>query len=102
MFFIITGLAAIVATIIWYVNAPEDKYNLSTLCFIFWGATLMWFVDHVMAYLTEGGEFFEITLDATLLGITVVLFGLFMWIILVLVNRHRRIPRTAKQTDSVP
>jgi len=86
MFFIITALAAVVTTIIWYVNAPEDKYKLSTLCFIFWGATLMWFVDHVMAYLTEGGEFFEITLDATLLGITVVLFGLLAWMIMLLVR----------------
>ncbi|HAP94133.1 MAG TPA: hypothetical protein DCM26_05865 [Desulfotomaculum sp.] len=86
MFFIITALAAIVATIIWYVNAPEDKYKLSLLSFIFWGATLMWFVDHVMAYLIEGGEFFEITLDATLLGVTVVLFGLLVWMIVLLVS----------------
>lgn len=86
MFFIITAIAAIVTTIIWYVNAPEDKYKLSTLCFIFWGATLMWFVDHIMAYLTEGGEFFEITLDAALLGITVVIVGLLAWIIMLLVN----------------
>jgi hypothetical protein len=46
----------------------------------------MWFVDHVMAYLIEGGEFFEITLDATLLGVTVVLFGLLVWMIVLLVS----------------
>jgi peptidoglycan biosynthesis protein MviN/MurJ (putative lipid II flippase) len=86
MFFIITALAAIVATIIWYVNAPEDKYKLSLLSFIFWGATLMWLVDHVMAYLAEGGEFFEISLDATVLGVNVVLLGLLVWIIVLLVN----------------
>lgn len=86
MFFIITALAAMVTTIIWYVNAPSDKYNLSTLCFIYWGATLMWFIDHVMAYLAEGGEFFEVNLDATLLGITVVLFGLLVWVIMLLVK----------------
>lgn len=86
MFFIITALAAIITTIIWYINAPEDKYKLSTLCFIFWGATLMWFVDHVMAYLIEGGEFFEITLDATLLGVAVIIFGLLVWMIMLLVR----------------
>jgi len=79
MFLIITALAAVVATILWYFNAPEDKYRLNILCFIFWGATLMWLVDHVMAYLIEGGEFFELTLDATMLGITVVLCGLVVW-----------------------
>ena len=86
MYFIITAIAAIVSTIIWYVNAPNDKYKLSTLCFIFWGATLMWLVDHVMAYLMEGGEFFEISTDATLLGVNVVLLGLLLWIIVLLVK----------------
>jgi hypothetical protein len=86
MFFIITALAAIVVTILWYVHAPEDKFKLGILCFIYWGATLMWLVDHVMAYLMEGGEFFEITLDATMLGITVVICGLLAWIILLLIK----------------
>ncbi|HZJ75803.1 MAG TPA: hypothetical protein VFD25_04360, partial [Clostridia bacterium] len=86
MFLIITAFAAMVTTIIWYINAPEDRYKLSTLSFIYWGATLMWLVDHVIAYLTEGGDFFEITLDATLLGITVVLVGLLAWIIILFVK----------------
>ena len=86
MFLIITALAAIIATILWYFNAPEDKYKLSTLCFIFWGATLMWLVDHVMAYLIEGGEFFELTLDATMLGVTVVLSGLIVWVVTLLIK----------------
>ncbi len=86
MFFIITALAAIISTIIWYKNAPEDKYMLNNLSLIYWGTTLMWFVDHVIAYLTEGGAFFEITLDATLLGITVVLLGLLVWLIILLVK----------------
>lgn len=86
MYLIITALAAIVVTIIWYINAPEDKYKLNILCFIFWGATLMWVVDHVMAYLTEGGEFFDLSLDATLLGISVVLLGLLAWMIVLLIK----------------
>jgi hypothetical protein len=81
-----TAFAAVTATIVWYVNAPEDKYKLGLLSFIFWGATLMWFVDHVMAYLTEGGEFFEITLDAALLGVSVILLGLLAWIIALLIS----------------
>jgi len=86
MYLIITAVAAIVSTIIWYVNAPDDRYKLSTLCFIFWGATLMWLVDHVMAYLIEGGEFFDISVNATLLGVNVVLLGLIVWIIILLVK----------------
>ena len=86
MYLIITAAAAIVSTIIWYLNAPDDRYKLSTLCFIFWGATIMWLVDHVMAYLIEGGEFFDISVNAALLGVNVVLLGLLVWIIILLVK----------------
>jgi hypothetical protein len=86
MWLIMTALAAIISTIIWYIKAPENKYKLGLLSLIFWGATLMWLVDHVMAYLTEGGEFFEINLDATLLGISVIIVGLLVWVITLLVS----------------
>jgi peptidoglycan biosynthesis protein MviN/MurJ (putative lipid II flippase) len=81
-----TALAAIIATAIWYVKAPQDKYKLGLLSLIFWGATLMWFVDHVMAYLTEGGEFFETNLDATLLGVSVIVLALLVWEIVLLAS----------------
>ena len=86
MFLLITAFAAVVSTIIWYFQAPEDKYKLNVLCFIFWGATLMWFADHVIAYLIDGGEFLEVSPDATLLGVAVVLLGLFAWMIVLLIN----------------
>jgi peptidoglycan biosynthesis protein MviN/MurJ (putative lipid II flippase) len=83
---IMTALAAIITTAIWYVRAPGDKYKLGLLSLIFWGATIMWFVDHVMAYLTKGGEFFEVNLDATLLGISVIVLALLVWEIVLLVS----------------
>jgi len=86
MFLIITALAAVIATAIWYANAPEDKYKLGLLSLIYWGATLMWLIDHVMAYLAEGGEFFEINLDATMLGLSVLILGLIVWEIILLIS----------------
>ncbi|NWF77569.1 MAG: hypothetical protein HXY36_03085 [Chloroflexi bacterium] len=86
MWLIMTALAGVIATAIWYVKAPEDKYKLGLLSLFFWGATLMWLVDHVMAYVTEGGEFLEINLDATLLGVAVIVFALFVWEIVLVVN----------------
>ena len=86
MWLIMTSLAAIITTAIWYVKAPEDKYKLGLLSLIFWGATLMWLVDHVMAYLIEGGEFFEMNLDATLLGLSVIIIGLLVWVAVLLVS----------------
>jgi hypothetical protein len=86
MWLILTALAAIITTVIWYVKAPADKYKVGLLSLFFWGATVMWFVDHVMAYISEGGEFFEINLDATLLGVTVIILALLVWEIVLLVS----------------
>jgi hypothetical protein len=88
---ILTSLAAIVTTIIWYAKLPGDKYKLGFLSLMFWGATLMWFVDHVIAYLTEGGEFFEINLDAALLGISVITLALIVWLIVLLISDPKKV-----------
>jgi hypothetical protein len=86
MWLIMTSLAAVITTAIWYIKAPDNKYKLGLLSLIYWGATLMWLVDHVMAYLTEGGAFIETDLDATLLGLSVVILGLLVWEIALLVS----------------
>jgi hypothetical protein len=86
MWLILTALAAVIATIVWYVKAPADKYKLGLLSLLFWGATIMWLVDQIWAYIAEGGEFFEVNPDATLLGVTVILLGLLVWIITLLVS----------------
>jgi hypothetical protein len=86
MYFLMTAAAAVVATVAWYVNAPGDKYKLGLLSSIFWGAALMWFIDHVMAYLTEGGEFFDTTADAALLGVSVIILGSTAWLVTLLIS----------------
>jgi peptidoglycan biosynthesis protein MviN/MurJ (putative lipid II flippase) len=86
MFLILTALAAVIATVVWYANAPEDKYKVGMLSLFFWGATLMWLIDHLMAYLAEGGEFFELNLDATMLGISVILLALIVWMLILVIS----------------
>lgn len=93
MYLIITSLAAVTTTAIWYIKAPEDKYKVGLLSLFFWGATLMWLVDHVVAYLTEGGEFFEISSDATLLGLAVIILALIVWEIVLLVTDPKGVLR---------
>jgi peptidoglycan biosynthesis protein MviN/MurJ (putative lipid II flippase) len=95
MWLILTALAAVITTAIWYVKAPDDKYKLGLLSLFFWGATLMWLVDHIMAYVTEGGEFFEINLDATLLGVAVIVFALFVWEIVLLISDPKGVLKRA-------
>ena len=98
MWLIMTALAAVIATAIWYAKAPEDKYKLGLLSLFFWGATVMWLVDHVMAYLTEGGEFLEISLDAALLGLAVIVLALFVWEIVLLVSDPKGVLKKAPKS----
>ncbi len=99
MWFIITSLAAVITTVIWYIKTPEDKYKLGFLSLIFWGATLMWFVDHLMGYLMEGGEFFEINLDATILGLVVIIVALIIWEIALLRDDPKGVLKRMKKGE---
>lgn len=95
MWLIMTALAAIITTVVWYIKAPQDKYKLGLLSLIFWGATIMWLVDHVIAYLAEGGQFFEINLDGTLLGASVIVLALFIWLIVLLLSDPKGVMKRA-------
>jgi len=94
MWLIITALAAIIATAIWYIKAPGDKYKLGLLSLMLWGATIMWLIDHIIANLTEGGEFFEVNTDATMLGLTVLICALLVWEIVLLVSDPKGVLKT--------
>ena len=91
MWLIITALAAIITSALWYITAPKDKYKLGFLSLMYWGAAIMWLVDHVIAYAQEGGEFFEINADATGLGFSVLIGGLVVWLIVLLISDPRGI-----------
>jgi len=64
---------------------------LRLLCLILWGATIMVFVDHVMGYLMEGGEFLELTLDATVLGFAMLTAALIIWEIALLLKDPKKV-----------
>ena len=90
MTLLITIFAAVIATVIWYKQAPEDTMNVSTLCFLYWGAAIMWFVDVVAEYMEYKAAYFtpavsEIIND-TFLGLSVVAFGLVIWVVTFLVK----------------
>lgn len=101
MWLIFTSLAAVITTAIWLVAAKKDEYRLALLSLIFWGTTIMVFVDHVMGYLAEGGEFFEITSDAALLGTILVIVALMIWELVLLFDRLKtRSFAETKQKDN--
>jgi hypothetical protein len=86
MWLILTALAAVITTVIWYAKSPNDKYKLGVLSLMFWGATIMWVVDHIMAFASEGGEFFELSTDATMLGFAVIVLALVAWAITLVIT----------------
>jgi len=79
MWLVILAFAAAIATALWYSKAEDDKYMLKLLSSMLWGAAIMVFVDHAMGYLMEGGEFFEATAEATILGAVMLIGALVVW-----------------------
>lgn len=90
MTLLITILAAVIATVVWYQHAPEDKMKVSTLCFLYWGASIMWFVDAICEYMELKADYFTPAVsdmvNDTFLGLSVVAFGLVIWVVTLLVK----------------
>jgi len=94
---LITVFAAIISTITWY-GKKDDTMKIGTLCLIYWGASLMWLVDAVMAYIEMGAQCFKpaITdmINDTYLGISAVALGLILWLAVLLIKDPKGIIKT--------
>lgn len=89
MTLLITVYAAIISTVVWYKNA-DSNMRVGTLCLMYWGASLMWFVDAVVEYIELGAEYFTPAaadlLNDCYLGLSVVALGLLIWLVILLVK----------------
>jgi len=81
------------STALWYSKAEDDKYMLKFLSLIFWGASIMVFIDHLISYITEGGEFIEVTIESTILGFVLVITALIIWEIALLIKDPKQVIR---------
>lgn len=99
MWLLILSFSAVIATFLWYSKAEDDKYMLRLLSLILWGATIMVFTDHVLGYLMEGGEFLEMTADATVLGITLLIVAMIAWEIVLLLRDPKSVIYKKKQKN---
>jgi len=90
MTLLITVIAAVISTAVWYSSEKARELKCGTLCYMFWGASLMWLVDAVVEYLESGAEYFSPApvdmLNDAFLGICVIALGLVVWICTVLVK----------------
>ena len=95
MTLLITVIAAIVASTVWYFNDNRDTYKLGTLSLIYWGASLMWLMDFVFEYAELRDEYFSQPfadiLNDSILGITVVAIGLIAWLAILTVKDPKKV-----------
>lgn len=88
MTLLITVFAAIITTVIWY-NRKDDSMRLGILCFLFWGASIMWLVDAVFEFVELKAEYFAPApadmLNDAFLGLSVVALGLIIWLVRLLI-----------------
>ena len=89
MTLLICVFGAIISTVIWY-NSYPDKKKTGTLCLIYWGASIMWFVDTVVEYLEIGADYFTPSLsdmiNDSFLGLSVIALGLMIWLAVLFVK----------------
>ena len=90
MTLLISTAAAIAATLVWYFCKRRSEFKLSLLCFMFWGASIMWLVDAVFEYVSDGAAIFTPAasdmLNDAFLGLSVVAFGLIIWLVILMVK----------------
>ena len=102
MTLLITVFAAVIVTVKWY-NRTDDSMRLGMLCFLYWGASIMWLVDAIFEYAELGAEYFSPALEDMIndafLGLSVVAFGLVIWLNRLLITDPKGSVRAALKKD---
>ncbi len=104
MHFVLTLIAAVVATVVWYkkkVPGQKEPYKIIALVYMYAGAALMWLGDLIMGFVEDGykvffpGEeatleewqaFFHASMNDVALGIATIALGLLIWLIILLIS----------------
>ena len=98
MCLILTTIAAVVSTAVWYCSANLREMKIGVLCWLFWGAAIMWLVDLVFEYAEEGAAVFEPSvadvLNDSLLGLAVITLALVIWTVVYLVSDPKGVLRS--------
>lgn len=103
MTLLITFIAAVVSAVIWYTSENARMMKVGLLCYMYWGASLMWLVDAVFEYAEMGAEFFlpaaADMLNDAFLGVCAVVLGLIVWTAVLMIKDPCNIVRGAGRDD---
>ncbi|MBO4406208.1 MAG: hypothetical protein J5849_00770 [Clostridia bacterium] len=90
MTLLITVFAALAATLVWYLKDHNGELKTSLLCFMFWGASIMWLVDAIVEYAELGAEYFSPApadmLNDAFLGLSVIALAMIVWLVVLLIK----------------
>jgi len=90
MTLLLSVLAAVISTVIWYSSDKFRKMMIGTLCLMLWGASGMWLIDAIFEYMEMGSLYFtpslhEMVNDA-FLGVAVIVLAMVIWVVLLLIR----------------
>lgn len=95
MTLLITIIAAVISTVIWYVSEKARELKVGALCYMFWGASLMWMVDAVAEYIELRAEYFtpafEDMVNDAFLGFSVIALALVIWVAIILIKDPKKV-----------
>ena len=99
MTLLVTLFAAVICTVVWYKNAPQSDMKLGVLCWLYWGASIMWLVDAMFEYAELRAEYFTPApadmLNDLYLGLSAVALGLVIWLVVLLVKDPKGVVKAA-------
>ena len=91
--------AAVAATAVWYCSPAARRRKVGLLCWLYWGASLMWLVDAIFEYAELGAEYFTPApmdmLNDFYLGLSVAALGLIIWLVILLVKDPKGVVKAA-------
>ncbi len=90
MTLLISLFAAVISTAVWYSSEKARRMKVGMLCWMFWGASVMWLVDAVFEFVELKAEYFtplpSDMLNDTFLGLSVAALAMTVWIIYLLIK----------------
>lgn len=90
MTLLLTCIAAVISTIVWYTSEKARKLKIVTLLYLYWGAAIMWFTDAIFEFAELRAEYFmpaaEDMINDSFLGFSVIVLGLIIWMVVLLVR----------------
>ena len=97
MTLLLTVFAALISTVIWYSSENARAMKVGILCYMFWGASLMWFVDAIFEYIELRAAYFTPEaadmLNDSFLGLSVIALAMVVLMVLLLVKDPNKIKK---------